>query len=111
MDVNQQQRNSHGTEKQFIILLDTDGICAFYLATMAVELNFSVEHCWNYTEGEKQKYTERKPCIITTLSTTNSTQTGLESNFGQSDERPATNRLGHFRAWTLENICIGQCAR
>jgi hypothetical protein len=43
----------------------------------------------------KNQSTQRKACLSVTLSTTNPTRTGLESNQGPCGERQANNHLNH----------------
>jgi hypothetical protein len=50
--------------------------------------------------GESRK-TRKETCPNVTLSTTNSTWTDLEANFGLSVDRLATNRLSHSTVFPL----------
>jgi hypothetical protein len=60
-------------------------------------MKMSVEHWWNETDREKLTYAEKS------LSDTNLTSTGLESNPGLRGERPGTNCLCHGTAKDLES--------
>jgi hypothetical protein len=48
--------------------------------------------------GGKNRNIDGKSSLISTSSTTNATWTDLGANLGLHGERPASNRLGYFRA-------------
>jgi hypothetical protein len=57
-----------------------------------------MEHRWNEIDRGKQKFSGKKTCPISTLSTKNPTWIEPGSNPGLRGERPATNRLSHGTA-------------
>jgi hypothetical protein len=57
----------------------------------------SIEHWWNDNDRPRLKYSETT-CHSTTLSTTNSTWTGLGLNPGLHRDRVVTDNLGHGTA-------------
>jgi hypothetical protein len=74
----------------------------YYGRTAALRLN--VQHCeedgqfFPFFLTEEKRTTWGKPCPSATLSTTNPTWTGPESNPDLRGEKPANNRLSHGTA-------------
>jgi hypothetical protein len=65
-----------------------------------------MEHRWNEIDSGKPKYSGGGGnCPSATLSTTNPTWTDPGSISGLRGERPATNRLSHGTALSVERYC------
>jgi hypothetical protein len=64
-----------------------------------------MEHWWNEIFSGKPKYSGNKNCPSATLSTINPTWTDPGSSPVLRGERPATNRLTHGPALSLERYC------
>jgi hypothetical protein len=58
-------------------------------------MKMNMGHWWNAKKRDKSKCPKKKPCPISTLSTTNHTGIILQWNPGLRGDKPVTNGLSH----------------